>query len=417
MAHRVQVSSEIDIGDFINNSTARIMKDFDIKILSMLLMLYVGLQIIFGLDSNVLYSNILNLLLLGYYLLVAIYRKHNGIYLGKSSVLFTLFTIVCIISAGWAADWTKSVSWFRSLIIINVNILLFYEIISRYKLSRFILYGFILGGLFNHLIALNLIEYVNPHQLKSIRFLGTVANPNILSTIILLAFISSGIILNKTKNIFIKVFHLSNMVLCFYIVFLSMSRKGIFIAFVLVLILLYKNLRSIKGVFSMVFLVIAFVLLSPKIERTRKLSRQIELNIDRIGEIGIMAKGGNIGSGGIRLEYLNLGFDLIIRSPIWGYGFNNFSHFTGFHYSHNNYIEILTGTGLIGFVLFYLIHFNVFKRLKKIRNDDLKILIYGALIVILIGDLGTVSYLKKHTMIMLVFLDAYSLNLARSTDN
>ena len=57
----------------------------------------------------------------------------------------------------------------------------------------------------------------------------------------------------------------------------------------------------------------------------------------------------------IRLALVDIGWDLFYQSPITGVGINNPSVYTFFvygkdnYYLHNNYIELLAGTGVIGY--------------------------------------------------------------------
>ena len=81
--------------------------------------------------------------------------------------------------------------------------------------------------------------------------------------------------------------------------------------------------------------------------------------------------------------------------PIFGIGLNLFSVKGDYGaYSHNNYLELLSTTGLLGFITYYSYHiktiYNLGRTLKSNRQDN----IFGLLIIgsMLFYDIGAVSY-------------------------
>lgn len=87
------------------------------------------------------------------------------------------------------------------------------------------------------------------------------------------------------------------------------------------------------------------------------------------------------------------------QSPVWGYGFDSFKYyaldkFGRFYYSHCNYTELLYNGGVILFVLYYMIYFNLYRALRKNQNAyiEFKAFAFAILISFLIFDYGAVSY-------------------------
>ena len=113
-----------------------------------------------------------------------------------------------------------------------------------------------------------------------------------------------------------------------------------------------------------------------------------------------------------RLDLIRLGFSFWSHSPIWGYGENGYivlARNHGFNfYSHNNYIELLTNFGLIGFIWYYGYLLRSFFPVLKysIREKDSFTSLIVAIIVGLFAlDLGTVSYCDSSiTFIFYIFL-------------
>lgn len=71
-------------------------------------------------------------------------------------------------------------------------------------------------------------------------------------------------------------------------------------------------------------------------------------------------------------------------------------------YSHNNYTEILSSLGIIGFVIYYGWYLNELMKYKNIRNRECDMWKFTLLFIIvtLILDYGTVSFDKIHYLLM-----------------
>lgn len=95
----------------------------------------------------------------------------------------------------------------------------------------------------------------------------------------------------------------------------------------------------------------------------------------------------------IRMEMIETGIHLLKNEPFLGYGIGSYSVISGYGcYSHNNYIELLTGLGILGTFIYYSIYFYVIIRLfnvkKKMYINPLKLIIFLLLII----EYGLVSY-------------------------
>ena len=116
-----------------------------------------------------------------------------------------------------------------------------------------------------------------------------------------------------------------------------------------------------------------------------------------------------------RADMVQIGLELFRKHPIIGVGFGNFSYHYFYNYSgwaetyaHNNYVEILADTGIIGFVLHYAVLFSMIIDLMRNWNKyvsyDRKI---TAFLVTFIGirlimDYGMVDYDDEFIQILTV---------------
>lgn len=116
-----------------------------------------------------------------------------------------------------------------------------------------------------------------------------------------------------------------------------------------------------------------------------------------------------------RADMVEIGIELFKQNPIGGVGFGNFSHHYFYNYSgwaetyaHNNYVELLADTGIIGFVLYYTIPFimifTIVKNWKVFTGYDRKLTAFLCTFIFirLIMDYGMVVYDDEFVQIITV---------------
>lgn len=108
-----------------------------------------------------------------------------------------------------------------------------------------------------------------------------------------------------------------------------------------------------------------------------------------------------------RMHFIEKGLDYYHQSPIWGNGVNCFkeiSSITYKTYSHNNYVELLFSTGIIGTAIYYCMYLyiliNAFREYfyRKTKNIELGICMT---IAILFNDIAAVSYYSRETFALI----------------
>ncbi len=132
--------------------------------------------------------------------------------------------------------------------------------------------------------------------------------------------------------------------------------------------------------------------------------------------------GGGTGDGSAesRQAYIDLALKYYKRRPIFGYGVNTFRTLEGAHgnYSHNNYVELLFSTGIVGTVTFYLIHLWVLisgiSQYIKHRSQN-ALLSIAFVIATLVSDIAWVSYHERTLMIFVLL--CYVLSRKEASDD
>jgi len=118
----------------------------------------------------------------------------------------------------------------------------------------------------------------------------------------------------------------------------------------------------------------------------------------------------------LRIELYQEGFDIIRKYPMFGVGLNQFRTFSSSGvYSHSDYIEVATNTGIIGFVFYFSIYVVLWLRLNRIKrmtNDPYFLYIIGffkaAIITILLVAFGRPNITSKLTWLFLASAIGYS---------
>ena len=106
-----------------------------------------------------------------------------------------------------------------------------------------------------------------------------------------------------------------------------------------------------------------------------------------------------------RIEFVRIGWEIFEKNPVLGVGMNNFSNVAYNNYStfakvyaHNNYIEILSDLGIIGFFLYYWLYIKSFIKLihiKRIKSDDFYLkssFLLSSLITFSIMNFSSITY-------------------------
>lgn len=97
----------------------------------------------------------------------------------------------------------------------------------------------------------------------------------------------------------------------------------------------------------------------------------------------------------IRREMMEFGLDMFQKKKLVGYGINTFQDYSIFGtYAHNNYVELLFDTGIVGTAIYYSIHISIILKLFFKRERLCSRVKFFALMfcVILLCDYGMVSY-------------------------
>jgi O-antigen ligase len=186
------------------------------------------------------------------------------------------------------------------------------------------------------------------------------------------------------------------LVIFFNIILDSGSRKSAISFFIVIsfTIASYLTNNSNKFDFKRIAIIVSIIgfiafLVTPILIEGTILEERFEQQEDRGGL-----------EGDIRYKMYTFGFQLFMDHPVLGVGFDNYKeYFPTKLYSHSDYIESLTSTGFVGFILYQLPFFMIIFKAITIAGylTDKKIRFYAIMcfvgvIVIKVIGLGIILY-------------------------
>lgn len=351
------------------------------------------------LSFNVRFTIIENLvalmLIMMLFLSIAISRDKK-VFIGNEHLLLYTFILLN------AALLLLSISSFRRYLTFFLVITLFFaahQVLYKTKRTISIEYGLFLSIVIIFLMNPGII--INAYSIGSERISFTFANPNTYAYLLLLAsllFIKRLVFTKDLQSNYLKIVFTVFILFCWYqIVYLTGSRKdtiSIIIILIFIFLFIYKNSNYLSRIILIAFMALVGYYLYSLLAESYIFSRLMELFIS----IGSDNYGGSVRLRGVMIEKA---LELWSEKPFLGWGFDSFRYVSGFgKYSHNNYMELLVNSGLIGFVVFYSIYLVVlYKMFKHIKNkgcmngNDYWILLI--ICVCLFRDMAFVSYYNK----------------------
>jgi len=213
------------------------------------------------------------------------------------------------------------------------------------------------------------------------RFGGQLGNVNAIGLLIAISgiFCFSMIITEK------KAWLIPFLLVMIPMVLATGSRKSLLLLIISLSLITYFRskhsiLKKIKFIIICLCIIIVFYYIIFKIPFFYRI---IGIRFENLFDF-IKGEGTKEGSINIRSNMINAGLELFINKPLFGYGIDNYRHLYSGTYSHNNYIELLVGTGLVGASVYYLTHIIVIKDLYNFSKKTIyKIPCYTFLAIII----------------------------------
>ncbi|MCE5199544.1 MAG: O-antigen ligase family protein [Armatimonadota bacterium] len=245
----------------------------------------------------------------------------------------------------------------------------------------------------------------NPEQMVDVvaRSGGTFSNPNLAA--VYLASCAFIVASPPPKSVRVSVFNIALAAgLIGTAIIFTGSRKtlfavAIFAVYAIVVLIRQSRRRYLAGMLLLggLVLIIAAVLVWP----SANLSSESVSGVGTIQRMLMLREGGEHSSD-IRHAMIATGIDLWLKKPWFGYGFGQYARIAPYGtYSHCNYTELLSNTGLLGTLAYYLFPLMIGVYAIKLKRPQH----VAALAIVglsLLTDLASVSILARPNWNMLV---------------
>lgn len=226
-----------------------------------------------------------------------------------------------------------------------------------------------------------------------------------------------GLVISHKAGMWSKLLSLALMLFFAFAAVLSGSKKAIIIILVTLLLYILRSSKShkVRNVMLAVLLLIGALYAIYNVPFLYDfVGHRFEDMLDAFFE-----EGGDRSSQ-IRQNMMQFGMEAFAKKPILGYGPSGFANLYGFIsgaavYSHNNFIEILVSTGLVGFVLYY--GYLAKMLFTKCVSGKQPAFMKAMLIAMLVADMGMVSYYDAFYQYILCLVVYGVLGLADSSQD
>ncbi len=199
---------------------------------------------------------------------------------------------------------------------------------------------------------------------------GAMFDPNDIAYVLLSLFPLCFFYIVHKEGILKKVLAIITIGASIILILLTGSRAGIIGLITLFLLLLFTKLEKIRWSYKIVFLLALFTIF---------LLYEDRINVERYMTLTEIESDYNIDDEFGRVQIWKRAYQLILENPLTGVGANCFSMALGYlrqelflipvwQAAHNSYIQIITETGLIGFMLFLSLIISSIKNFLHVKN-------------------------------------------------
>lgn len=129
---------------------------------------------------------------------------------------------------------------------------------------------------------------------------------------------------------------------------------------------------------------------------------------------GLLGNSNTDASTSMRMAFALNALEVFYDYPILGIGMDGFRYVNSFEftYSHNNYLELLSNLGIIGFLIYYYRFYSILKIANRIKYFN--VLPLMIVVILLIIDFAGVTYIVENSFILYTLgLLSKNINMSR----
>lgn len=208
------------------------------------------------------------------------------------------------------------------------------------------------------------------------------------------------------KNLITTVFCVAVVVFCFIVSMAAGSKKSLIIIFVSFVAMYFYNaigsknfLKQLRNLLLTIAAIVAVVVLLTRIPI-------FSVVVTRYESFFSFMEGGQGTTSEIdRMNLISKGMEVWWNHPLFGAGTYASGHYLGV-YAHNNFVELLVNSGLVGLIVFYTVYIvtgykYIRNSIKYKNNSKIVILLFAVFLSVLISGVAMVYYYDRYFMILI----------------
>lgn len=322
----------------------------------------------------------------------------NGVLLG-----FMGFEVYAIFSVLWAPNLSDSVVRVMTVLQLLVMLFLIYNVFSEKECNGFLVNCLWIAGLclcFYFLTQYSVAEMLESYSMRE-RLGEKIAPLNAISRNL-----SIFIVVNMYK-IFVekKKVYILPCLLGILILSTTQSRTGILLCAAGILVLIFSLFKDKKKFFLLLF---GVGLLGTAVLAQSSYLQEIFWRVGKMLKFLADTSNSQIDySAYVRLGLIKDGIHMFLDRPVMGWGIASGYALLGGGYGmyfHNNYIQLLVESGIMGVLLYYGPVVFVLYRICKAHGKDYDILAAALLVMLLVGDFMNSTYYHKITYVLFAII-------------
>lgn len=342
---------------------------------------------------------------------LAVYGGKLNLNISKYKLWEALFLTTCIISIVYSINRNDSINEIKTLIILAIVMIYIESELKDYYSIEKIMMLYVIGiGI--TLFYVSLTQDMTKFQLAIIgegdtgRWNGNDIGMNAAVVAVMILYLFP-----RAKNFCMKACYLIISAISLYLMYWMGSRKTIvfFVLGMCGVILLKKPKKMIR---NLIIVVCIMAVSWNLVMEVPSLYKNVGWRLEAL-TASVTGRGKVDSSTLLREKYIKVGTKAFKKSPIIGYGVNTYREInkveTGHHtYSHNNFIEVAVGLGIIGLLAYYWIYLYLIARYIKLfirkKVNFLMSILFVLCALYLVTQVGLVTYESLVQWILLLLL-------------
>lgn len=364
----------------------------DIESISILIYLVVFLNVDWY-NMNAITNNGPLLICMGF-LLVRMLRSQFRLY--QYQIYIILYMIVTGLSVLYSVDSSTSIYYFRDVITNSSILLLFFAYCREgkekiIKLMNMYIFAATVTAIY---IVLKIGVATILSQGINIKVLGDGWNANSIAIRLAIGMVFIGYLFCMERERFRrrKLLYLVSVIAASFTIIFSGSRTGLMmlVGILFTVVFTLNNKRMIKA------MIISFGLIAVAYYLIMNVETLYNIIGYRVRNLLLFTRHEEVNEGSvyIRQALIQKGIDWFMQRPLFGYGLGTFSYLNGGgYYSHNTYVELLVGGGLVGLIVFFMPLLHIVKSvLQHWKTAEGKHLLLNSMLLFLTGYSSVACY-------------------------